>query len=352
MTHGDLEALLCDIRRARIGVIGDFCLDVYWEIDESHVEISIETGLPTRAVRRQRYSLGGAGNVVNNLVVMGVGRVHSFGVIGDDLYGREMLRILKACGVETAGLVVQDHDWATPVYIKPIEGGQEQGRIDLGSANSLDREAGNGLLGALRAELNHLDLVIINEQLANGVHTDAIRSQLCSIIAESCVPFLVDSRSYGDSFAGAMRKLSDSAAARLCGLPIEKVPVPPEIAFRAAQILFRRWGKPVFLTQGPEGIVGHDTRGVFKVPAIATFGRIDPVGAGDSAVAGVAAALAAGRGCAEAAALGILAAGVTVRKLLTTGTASPEEILALAEEAAHAGPTHGGTTSDGNCHTS
>ena len=75
MNRNELEALLGDIRRVRIGVIGDFCLDAYWELDASLSEISIETGLATRAVRRQRYSLGGAGNVANNLVAMGVGQV-------------------------------------------------------------------------------------------------------------------------------------------------------------------------------------------------------------------------------------------------------------------------------------
>lgn len=78
MTRKELDALLHDISRARIGVIGDFCLDAYWDLDPALSEVSIETGLATQAVRRQRYSLGGAGNVANNLVAMGVGQ--GFGV--------------------------------------------------------------------------------------------------------------------------------------------------------------------------------------------------------------------------------------------------------------------------------
>ncbi len=54
----DLEFILDTILNTRIGVIGDFCLDAYWETDSSRSELSVETGLPTRAVRTQHYSLG------------------------------------------------------------------------------------------------------------------------------------------------------------------------------------------------------------------------------------------------------------------------------------------------------
>jgi phosphoglycolate phosphatase-like HAD superfamily hydrolase len=73
----------------------------------------------------------------------------------------------------------------------------------------------------------------------------------------------------------------------------------------------------------------RDGRGVGEVPGLQILGRIDTVGAGDSALAGIAAALAAGRDAVDAAALGNFAAGVTVQKLFITGTASSEEIKAI-----------------------
>ncbi|HET6485732.1 MAG TPA: PfkB family carbohydrate kinase, partial [Spirochaetia bacterium] len=106
--HRDILAqLLSDIGRVRMAVIGDFCLDAYWLLDASLAEMSIETGLETRAVRSQRYSLGGAGNVVSNLVALGVKAVSVFGVVGDDPFGREMLRILSAASVDTRGMRFQ-----------------------------------------------------------------------------------------------------------------------------------------------------------------------------------------------------------------------------------------------------
>ena len=60
------------MRDVRIGILGDFCLDAYLLIDPAASEASVETGLSTRPVRTQRYSLGGAGNVASNLLAMGV----------------------------------------------------------------------------------------------------------------------------------------------------------------------------------------------------------------------------------------------------------------------------------------
>ena len=89
-----MNAVLDAISRVRIGVIGDFCVDAYWTLDDSASEPSIETGLPTRPVRRQRYTPGGAGTIVNNLRALGVREVRVFGVRGDDPWGRELDRLL------------------------------------------------------------------------------------------------------------------------------------------------------------------------------------------------------------------------------------------------------------------
>jgi rfaE bifunctional protein kinase chain/domain len=334
MENESLASLLSAIPRARIGVLGDFCLDAYWTVDESLSEVSVETGLATRPVRAERCSLGGAGNVVNNLRAMGVGRVSAFCVLGDDLFGREMTRILSALDVDTRGVLVQETGWSTPVYIKPVAGGTEQARIDFGNANAPDPRIGEALLQQLRDSLAALDLVVINQQLLHGIHAEAFRRGLVGLVRGARIPFICDSRDFNDGYDGTLRKLNDREALRLCGKAWESdAPVPLAEAERAAEVLFARWTTPVFLTRGPRGILVRDARGAYSVPGLRTFGRIDTVGAGDSALAGIAAALAVGRDGREAATLGNLVAGVTVRKLFTTGTASPEEIRAIGADA-------------------
>ena len=54
MNREKLEKIIEDIKTVSIAVIGDFCLDAYWFIDESKSEISVETGLLTHPVKQQR----------------------------------------------------------------------------------------------------------------------------------------------------------------------------------------------------------------------------------------------------------------------------------------------------------
>src|SRR5207253_5548629 len=80
LTASELARLLADLANVRISVVGDFCLDAYWHLDEHSAEHSIETNLPILRVEEQRYTLGGAGNVVANLIDLGVREVKAIGV--------------------------------------------------------------------------------------------------------------------------------------------------------------------------------------------------------------------------------------------------------------------------------
>jgi bifunctional ADP-heptose synthase (sugar kinase/adenylyltransferase) len=95
MDKEKLHELISKIKNVSIAIVGDFCLDAYWFIDESRSEISVETGEPTMPVSQQKYSLGGAGNVANNLADMDVKEIRVFGVIGNDPFGVEMVKIMK-----------------------------------------------------------------------------------------------------------------------------------------------------------------------------------------------------------------------------------------------------------------
>jgi sugar/nucleoside kinase (ribokinase family) len=90
--------------------------------------------------------------------------------------------------------------------------------------------------------------------------------------------------------------------------------------------LFRRNGKPVFLTLGAEGMVAFHVGGPTHVPAVPVHGPIDIVGAGDAAMAGIVASLCSGATPPEAALIGNLAAAVTIQQIGTTGTASRDQI--------------------------
>jgi rfaE bifunctional protein kinase chain/domain len=334
MNPQELQQLLTRIQQSRIGVLGDFCLDVYLLLEPAASEISLETGLATRPVRSQRYALGGAGNVANNLCAMRVGSLSVFGVIGADPYGKEMRDILLSQKINIDGLQVQREHWDTHVYMKPIEKGQEQPRVDFGNFNDLHPETGTKVLELLAAQLPVLDVVIINQQVTSGIHTDAFRKELNLFIREHRqTTFIVDSRHHADSYANAIRKLNLREAARLCGRnDVDWDLIGSEEIEALARELHHRWGSSVYMTGGERGCIVYDQHGFKEIPGLLILSPVDPVGAGDSMLAGIAAALAVGKASAQAAEFGNLVAGVTVQKLMQTGTASPEEIMNLGSD--------------------
>jgi rfaE bifunctional protein kinase chain/domain len=334
MTKDQLKKLLSDISGKKIAVIGDFCLDAYWFIDQSASEISIETGQETRPVYEQKYSLGGAGNVTANLAALGVGQVLAFGVIGTDPFGREMLRIMEKTGIITHNMLVQEDHWHTHTYSKPYIGENELGRIDFGNFNQLSRDTAGLLIQKLTETIPQADLVIVNQQVPSGIHTEYFRQKLVETIG--LFPekiFVADSRNFNDFFTGSIRKMNDTEALRLCGK--QKDPGGP-ISLREleqpALELFSRYGKPLFITRGAKGSIIVESGKIKEIPGLMILERTDTVGAGDSYLAGAASALAAGHNMEEAGYLGTLVAGVTVRKLFQTGTASPEEIIEVGTD--------------------
>jgi len=330
----NLRKILDRISSVKIAVVGDFCLDAYWFINDAMSEISVETGVPTRPVSKQKYSLGGAGNVTNNLASMGVKDIRAFGVAGSDPFGVEMIRIMKETGIDTENLLVQEQEWHTHTYAKPYIEGTELNRVDFGNFNRLSAETADRLIENLIRALPDMDVIIVNQQVPSGIHTPYFRESLAKVILKFADKlFIIDSRNYNDFFQGSLRKMNDTEALRLCGTvkkPDEMISFP-ELA-QAARELYKRYQKPVFITRGARGSVTVDEAGITEIPGLMILSKVDTVGAGDSYLAGAASALAAGYSMAEAARTGTLVAGVTVQKLFRTGTASPEEILALGDD--------------------
>ncbi len=334
MEKKELQKILTDISAVKIAVLGDFCLDAYWFVDEAMSEISVETNQATRPVRQQRYSLGGAGNVTNNLAALGIKDIRAFGVIGTDPFGAEMVRIMNATGINAENLLIQEEDWHTHTYAKPYIDDFELNRVDFGNYNQLSIETADRLIANLVKTVPEVDVVIINQQVPSGIHIEYFKKRLVEVVKQfSNKLFIVDSRNFNDFYDGTLRKMNDTEAARLCGHNKK----PDEVVFysevvSSAKMLFERFKKPLFITRGSKGSLTIDESGISEIPGLMIMSKVDTVGAGDSYLAGAASALAAGYAMKTAAELGALVAGVTVQKLFTTGTASPEEIMHLGKE--------------------
>jgi len=332
----NLESLLDELPSLRIGVVGDFCLDAYWELDSSRSEQSVETGLPTRPVRVQRYSLGAAGNVANNLKAMGVGEVSVYGVTGSDPFGFEMRKLMRDLDIRADGLLEQESEWTTHAYIKPVEEGAESNRMDFGNFNQLSDETARQVAKQLSKDLAELDALIINQQVVAGIHNlELFQNELQSLVSAHPEKIaLLDSRDMSGRYAGTIRKFNAHEAMLLMGGQSDpRDPVSLDDARAAAAKLSVEWGMPLFVTLGPRGCLVAEGDSVELASCPPTPGSTDPVGAGDSMVSGIAAALATGLSPLESATFGNLVATVTVQKLYQTGTATPDEIRAVVGSA-------------------
>jgi len=317
-----LEQALAAVSRVRVAVFGDFALDAYWYLGDPEGEVSVETGRPVQRVAEQSYSLGGAGNVAVNVASLGVVEVKVVGVVGEDLFGRELRLRLEQAGVDTEHLITVG-DWQTTVFAKPHVGREEQDRIDFGTWNKADIGTIEELTGRLDGVAYDCDAVILNQQLEHGLSRKGLIAHLNSVIADHAkTPFVVDSRHRWDRYKGAVHKLNRAEI----GCEDDDI----NAVARTAAAIERDASKPLFVTDGGRGMIAIDGGETYVVPAIPVRGEVDPVGAGDTVIAAIAAALAAGVPVPDTLRFANLAAAVTVSKLGTTGTASPDELRELA----------------------
>jgi rfaE bifunctional protein kinase chain/domain len=327
-----IAALLDRLPKLTVTVFGDFCLDAYWLLNTSSPEISVETGLPIHRVESQRYSLGGAGNVVANLAAMGVGELSAVGLLGYDLFGGKMLELLGARKVTTSGML-RDQTLQTMVYAKPCTAAAEHNRIDFGGFNTYSAELVERLLAELERAFAASDMVVINQQVPASVVAPPFIERINGLIAaHPRVSCIVDSRHFAEHFRGAILKLNTPEAARVLG----ESAAGDYTSLQAHDFAGRIHGKTAqaaFITRGKDGLIAIAQDGTLSdLPALQISGLVDTVGAGDAVVAGLAAALAAGETVAHAAEFANIAASITVRQMQTTGTATPEQLREAAAE--------------------
>ncbi|MCA9104515.1 MAG: PfkB family carbohydrate kinase [Pirellulaceae bacterium] len=334
MTPERLEEILARFGELRIGVLGDFFLDAYLEVDPELAEPSVETGKVAHQVVATRSYAGAAGTIVNNLSALGVGRVWALGALGDDGPGWELRRALKRVGCNT-DLLLSTDERMTPVYLKPhdrhVTGlAGEHSRYDTRNRTPTSDRVVREVLAAAEQVMPELDALIVLDQVEhseNEIVTPDVRVWVSTQAARKPGPIVwVDSRFHVRSFPGAWIKPNqfESCGERPTG-PESRVETQRVVeqlpALRAAQ------GAPVTVTLGERGLIVSDPQPTW-LPAYGVTGPIDTTGAGDSVTAAMVAGLCAKASHREAGWLGNLAASLTIQQLGTTGVATPRELLA------------------------
>lgn len=335
--ESELTSLLAKFHDLSILVVGDYYLDAYWYIDKTRSTLSLETPWHTYPVSEQTYSPGAAGTVTNNLKALGVGTVYTLGVIGNDNFGRTLLRCLQDTECITDNMI-EETNWMTPTYLKPIhrgiEGIETEGpRFDIENTVPFSKKVEENLITTLHKIIPMVDGVIIGDQMPienMGVITDNVREALCNIgntYQDKII--LADSRTRICNYKNVIIKPNRFEAAHAIDPNRDFKNLDLEFTKQAAISLSDKTKRTVFITLGDDGILIYNNSIFTHIPGNECSDMVDPVGAGDSVSAGLVSTLCCldDNDIIKAAYIGNLVASITVTKIGTTGTASPEEIL-------------------------
>jgi len=336
ISRHEIEKAAAEFPKKKIGVFGDHCLDRYMV---GRMEaISRDAPVPIVRLYEDRYSPGGGGNVAMNAAALGA-QVFALGAVGDDLTAEILRRCYRAAGISDDFLITCpgrstiafNKLYATASHGRP----QQVARFDRENTIPLPDDAEDKVIEAMERLAPELDAVLIcdYEEVPGtaGASPRALR-RLLDLARQHGIVLAADSRMRIGALGPVdIAKPNDLEAAAAAGMADfgHRGDIPENVVLEAGRRLLDQAGiRHVVLTRGEHGMLVFERGGrVTAVPTIPPQGQIDVTGAGDTALAALALGFAAGLPIARCAGLANLAAHVTIHKLNTTGTATPQELL-------------------------
>jgi D-beta-D-heptose 7-phosphate kinase/D-beta-D-heptose 1-phosphate adenosyltransferase len=320
----DLASLLNIFPRSRIAVIGDLMLDEYlW----GHIErISPEAPVPILNVVRHSSTLGGAGNVVENLRGFGT-EVTVFGVVGEDQTGQQVRDLLRSHGADTAGVITDPPRKSThKARLMSLEHGQQVFRLDEESTSTLDPTVEKKIIEMIRSMNDGIQAIVCSDYL-KGVLSASVLAVAFEVARERGIRSIVAPKdSNPEKYRGAHVLMSNLR--ELMQLAKEIDQSDKSIKRSANRLIAGLSLEGLVVTRGSEGMsLFESAQNNFRQVDIPTTARsvYDVTGAGDTAIAAFAAAVASGSDFETAARVANIAAGIKVGKR-GTASVSLEEI--------------------------
>jgi D-beta-D-heptose 7-phosphate kinase/D-beta-D-heptose 1-phosphate adenosyltransferase len=304
----------------RIVVLGDVMLDEF--IWGRVRRISPEAPVPVVEVERQTLALGGAGNVVSNLVALGA-RALPVGVVGDDANADRLRRTFNEIGVGVEGLV-SDASRPTTLKTRIIAHNQQVVRADRESRAAIDEVTQDHVIARFRELSREADAVVVSDY-SKGLLTERVLAGALGDARKLGLIVCLDPklRSFSSYQPVTVITPNNQEAAEAAGVMIDD---EKSLVAAGHKLLGSLDCRAVLITRGEEGMTLFADGGVTHIPTVARE-VYDVTGAGDTVIATLALALTAGATLAEAAVLANHAAGVVVGKV-GTATVTRDELLA------------------------
>jgi rfaE bifunctional protein kinase chain/domain len=298
--------------KTRLLVVGDVMLDRYWFGDTTR--ISPEAPVPVVQVGRIDERLGGAANVARNVAALGA-QTTILGVAGDDESGKRVIELLKSSGVDSQLEI--DNKVPTIVKLRVIARQQQLIRLDFEETPS--EKALAHKLERFEKLVGSADVVILSDYGKGAL------GQVAHMIEQARAQnkvILVDPKGEDfEKYRGATVLTPNRSELRQV---VGQWSSEEDLTRRAQELRRSLNLQALLLTRSEEGMSLFTEQGVSHVKAQARE-VFDVSGAGDTVIATLAVALAAGWPLEKAMALANRAGGIVVGKL-GTATVTSEEL--------------------------
>ena len=312
----------------RLAVVGDLIADEY--VYGRVARVSREAPVLILEYDSTEVVPGGAGNAAANAAALGA-RVRLVSFVGRDEPGRRVTRALPS-RVDRRGLV-RTAGFRTPVKTRILAGGihsakQQVVRIDRRSPDAVTTAGRAALAAAARAAVAEADAVLISDY-GSGLVTPALARELAALARPRRLPVLVDSRYALTRYRGLTACApNESEVEQALGVRIDDDLRVLERAGR--RLLEQTRMRAVIITRGSRGMAVFETgAATVHIPIFGSDQVADVTGAGDTVMATLTLALAAGATVGEAARLANVAGGLVVMKRGTATVSAAELRRAL-----------------------
>jgi len=317
-----LTSLIASFRGQRLVVFGDLIADEY--VYGRVARVSREAPVLILEYDATEVVPGGAGNAANNAASLGAD-VTLVSLVGRDEHGRRLFKVLPR-GVARTGLA-RPGGYRTPVKTRILAGGihsakQQVVRIDRFASEPVadaHREAAERMA---RTAIKGADAVLVSDY-GSGLVTPKFIHELAGRLKNKA-PILIDSRYALTRYRGLTACTpNESEVEQVLGVTIDD---QPQVLERAGRALLKRTRmQAVLITRGSRGMALFEAgKPTVHVPIFGSDQIADVTGAGDTVMATMTLALAAGATFEEAARLANFAGGLVVMKRGTATVSAPE----------------------------
>lgn len=311
-TQAELTRILDRLGSVSLFCVGDVMLDrfIYGRVER----ISPEAPIPIFSAEREERMLGGAGNVVRNLLSLGA-HASFASVVGDDNVATQ-LTALVGKEEHLVPYLITERGRISTKKTRYVANSQQLLRSDSETKAAIKEETATRILDLVLPEMPKHEALILSDY-GKGVLTPSVCRRLIDEARAHSIPVFVDPKQRDVSIYSGATVLSPNLKELALASGVDHFENDSEIVQAAQQLIATHRFQYVLVTRGERGMTLIDAAGLVAHVDATAAQVFDVSGAGDTVIATLAATYAAGSPMAQAVELANLAGGIVVGRLGT-----------------------------------